>query len=63
MMIKLISSLAQQLLYSNDQESLLKYFREEDVIQLKNNSMPKYVISFERLFDREDHIKNKYYNL
>jgi len=33
---------------------LLDYFLELDIIQLRNNVIPKGLLSFERIFDFED---------
>jgi len=33
---------------------LPNYFQESDVIQLRNNVIPKGLLSFERLFDSKD---------
>lgn len=42
------------MLCSNNQESLIEALKEEDIIQLKNNTLPKGVISFEDLSNRYD---------
>jgi len=42
-----------------DIKELPDYFQESDVIQLKNNIIPKELLSFERLFDSKDVQKAK----
>lgn len=48
------SLLTFQILCSNSQELLIEAFTKEDIVQLKNNTLPKVVIAFKDLFNRHD---------
>jgi len=41
----------------NNQESPIEVFREEDILQLKNNTLPKGIIVFEDLFNKRDQLR------
>lgn len=45
------------MLCSNSQELLIKALKGEDIVQFKNNTLPKGVITFEDLFKKYDQLK------